>query len=78
MQSCQLFPLTFPFSPLSLSVLVLFLFRGTIWSVITSGRLSPLSSAASMPRRILHIAEEGFFLPIAKEGFSLGWALGLT
>ena len=61
MQSWQLLPLTFPFSPLSFSALVLLLFRGMIWSVITSDGLPPLSSATSMPRRVLPMAEEGFF-----------------
>ena len=58
----ELFPLTFPFSLLSFFALVLFLFRGMIWSVITSGRLPPLSSATSMQRRVLPMADEGFFL----------------
>ena len=43
---------------------VLFLFRKTIWSVTTSGRLPPLSSAIFMPRRILPMAKEGFFLEL--------------
>ena len=56
------FPLTFPFSSLSFFALVLLLFRGMIWSIITSGGLPPLSSATSMPRRVLPMAEEWFFL----------------
>ena len=58
----SLFPRHFPFSLLYFSALVLFLFRGTIWSVITSGRLPPLSSTIFMPRRIFLMAEEGSFL----------------
>ena len=41
---------------------ITFLLRGTIWSVTTSGKLPFLSSAISMPRRILLMAEEGSFL----------------
>ena len=55
--------------------LVLFLLCGTIWSVTTSGRMPPLSSATPMPRRILPMAEEGLFLglgPWPNVGINVG------
>ena len=52
--------------------LVLFLLCGSIWNVTTNGRLPLLSSAISMPRRILPMAKEGLFLPMTEERFFLG------
>ena len=49
--------------------LVLFLYCGMIWIVITSGRLPPLCPW-------LHPCRGGFF-PWPRRGFSLDWALGL-